>query len=123
MERSHMNRCIPVVSAIAATLALAGAVMAAEASQPGKSKPAPGPTAVKPESGVERWVSPADLPPPKLVPKPVDGVMERRAHAQPTVPAGAKEIPYVEMAPEPAMTDAEKQRGYLLFGRPTVESV
>ncbi len=118
-----MNRCIPVVSAIAAALALAGAVMAAEASQPGKSKPAPGPTAVKPESGVERWVSSAEVPPPKLAAKPVDGVVERRAHAQPTVPAGAKEIPFVETVPEPALTDAEKQRGYLLFGRPTVEPV
>jgi len=130
-----MKRHIPVVSAIAAALALAGAAMAAEASQPGKSKATPGPTAVKPESGVERWVSPADLPPPKLVPKPVDGVVERRAHAQPAVPAGAKEIPYVETAPGTdrdhpadgarvaALTEAEKQRGYLLLGRPTVEPV
>ena len=106
-----MNRCIPVVGAIAATMALAGAVMAAEASQPGKSRPVPGSTAVKPESGVERWVSPAEVSPPKLVPKPVDGVMERRAHTQPTVPAGATEIPRVETVPEPALTDAETQRG------------
>ena len=39
------------------------------------------------------------------------------------MPAGGKEIPYVETAPEPALTDAEKQRGYLLFARPTVEPI
>ncbi len=60
---------------------------------------------------------------PRLVPIPVDRVLERRAHAQPTVPAGAKEIPYVERMPEPALTDAEKQRGYVLFARPTVEPI
>jgi hypothetical protein len=67
--------------------------------------------------------SPAELEPLKLVSKPVDRAPERRAHAQPAVPGGVREIPYVETAPEPVLTEAEKQRGYLLFARPTVEPV
>ena len=60
---------------------------------------------------------------PRLVPIPADRVSERRVHAQPTVPAGAKEILYVETTAEPTLTDEERQRGYLLFARPTVEPV
>jgi hypothetical protein len=59
----------------------------------------------------------------KLIPKPADNVPRREAHAQPAVPAGATEIPFVETAAEPVLTDAEKERGYLLFARPTVEPV
>ncbi|MGA2032329.1 MAG: hypothetical protein ABSG68_08750 [Thermoguttaceae bacterium] len=65
----------------------------------------------------------AVLAPLALVHKPVDRAPQRRAHAQPAAPDSAREIPYVETAPEPALTDAEKQRGYLLFARPTVEPV
>jgi hypothetical protein len=60
---------------------------------------------------------------PQLVPKPADHSAERRARVQPTLPDGATEIPYVETAPEPVLTDAEKQRGYLLFSRPAMEPV
>ncbi|MGA2618951.1 MAG: hypothetical protein ABSF26_15180 [Thermoguttaceae bacterium] len=67
--------------------------------------------------------SPVDLPPIRLAAKPVDGVAERRAIAQPAVPAGRKEIPYIETAPEPLPTAAERERGYLLFTRPTMEPV
>ncbi len=95
-----------MVSVIVIVLTLAGALApAAKASDGGQRGP------------------PAHLAPLKLVPKPVDSAVERRAHAQPTVPAGAKEIPYVETMPEPALTDAEKQRGYVLFARPTVEPI
>ena len=79
--------------------------------------------AVPKSSGSERKGSPAELSPPRVIPKPRDNVLERRAHAQPAAPADAKEIPYIETAPEPALTDAEKQRGYRLFARPTVEPV
>jgi hypothetical protein len=64
-----------------------------------------------------------ELPPLRSVPKPSDSVPERRARTQPPVPDGAKEIPYVETAPEPALTEPEKQRGYILFHRPLTESV
>jgi len=67
--------------------------------------------------------TPVELPALRLVPKPADGAAERRAHPQPTVPDGAKEVPFVETAPEPALTAPEKERGYLLFQRPLVESV
>ena len=67
--------------------------------------------------------SPAGLASLRLVPKPVDRTPERRVHAQPAVPDGAQEMPYIETVPEPALTDAEKQRGYLLFTRPAMEPV
>jgi len=102
-----MTRHRLVVSAIVMVFALAGGVACAAANS----------------SGGEHKGSSAELAPLSLVPKPLDNVVERRAHAQPTVPEGAQEIPYVETAPEPPLTDAEKQRGYLLFARPTVESV
>lgn len=66
---------------------------------------------------------PAELPPLRLVPKPADASVERRARQQPTVPAGAKEIPFDETAPAPNLTGPEKERGYLLFQRPLTESV
>jgi len=77
----------------------------------------------RPAGGAQPVVSPAELPPPRLVAKPVDSIPERHAHAQPAVPAGAREMPYVETAGEPALTDAEKQRGYVLFARPSIEPV
>jgi hypothetical protein len=67
--------------------------------------------------------APAELPPIQLVPKPADAAVERRARPQPTVPEGVKEIPFDEPAPEPALTELEKERGYLLFQRPLTESV
>ncbi|MCX5685713.1 MAG: hypothetical protein NT049_18810, partial [Planctomycetota bacterium] len=67
--------------------------------------------------------TPAEQPALRLIPKPADAAAERRARTQPTVPEGAKEIPFEETAPEPALTAAEKERGYLLFQRPIVESV
>ncbi len=47
------------------------------------------------------------------------------ALAQPPLPTGRemKEMPYVETAPEPKLTDAETSRGYLLFTRPITEVV
>ena len=104
-----MNRYSSVVSAVALALALASAAMAAEPSAPHP----------RPLSQKARGVSATELPPPKLIPKPVDRAAERRARTQPAAPDGAKEVPFVETAPEPALTDAEKQRGYLLFARPT----
>jgi len=59
----------------------------------------------------------------RLGPKPADGAVERRAHPQPTVPDGAKEMPFEETAPEPSLTEPEKERGYLLFQRPLTESI
>jgi hypothetical protein len=64
-----------------------------------------------------------ELPPIRLGPKPVDSAVERRAHAQHTVPDGAKEIPFDETAPEPVLTGPETERGYLLFQRPLTECV
>src|SRR5512140_46118 len=66
---------------------------------------------------------PHNLPGLRHVPKPADRAIERRAHPQPTVPEGAKEIPFVETAAEPVLTGAEKERGYVLFQRPIIESV
>ena len=97
-----MNRYSSPIGAVFVALALAGTTTAAEATRP---------------------LSPAQPAPLKLVPKPSDSAPARRAHAQPTVPAGAEEIPYVETTPEPPLTDGEKQRGYVLFARPTVEPI
>ena len=58
-----------------------------------------------------------------LAPKPVDTAADRRVRRQPTVPAAYKEMPFVETAPEPELTPAEKPRGYLLFHRPSTEPV
>jgi len=59
----------------------------------------------------------------RLAPKPVDRTADRRARPQPTVPSTYEEMPFIETAPEPALTPAEKQHGYLLFGRPITEPV
>ncbi len=48
---------------------------------------------------------------------------ERRACVQPTVPPEYREVPYVESAPEPELTDQEQQRGYVLFQRPITQPV
>jgi hypothetical protein len=74
-------------------------------------------------AGVAGVAAPAELPPLRLQPKPVDNVVEQRAHAQPPVPEGVKEIPYRETAPQPTLTEAEKERGYLLFQRPITECI
>ena len=59
----------------------------------------------------------------RLSPKPADGTVARRPRPQPTVPDGAKEVPFDETAPAPALTEPEKERGYLLFRRPLTESI
>lgn len=59
----------------------------------------------------------------RLVPKPPDAVPERRARPQPPVPEQAREIPFEETAPEPALNDEERTRGYLLFHRPITEPI
>jgi hypothetical protein len=56
-------------------------------------------------------------------PKPPDSAVELRAHPQSKLPDGVKEIPYVETAPEPVLSQSEKERGYLLFRRPYTECV
>ena len=73
--------------------------------------------------GLADAAAPAELPPIRLSPKSADAAPERRAHPQPTVPDGAREIPFDETAPEPTLTGPEKERGYLLFQRPLTESI
>lgn len=73
--------------------------------------------------GLIRAAAPAALPPLRLGPKPVDTVPERRPHSQPPVPESAREIPFNETAPEPTFTQAERERGYILFERPLTESI
>ncbi len=97
-----MNRYGSLISAIIVALISAGAATAGDAAGPS---------------------SPAAQAPLKLVPRPVDSAPQRRAHPQPALPANTREIPYRETSPEPVLTEAEKQRGYLLFARPTVEPV
>jgi hypothetical protein len=66
---------------------------------------------------------PTEMPSVRVGPKPADSVVERRARRQPGVPEGVKEVPYVEAAPEPSLTEIETERGYMLFQRPLTESV
>lgn len=75
------------------------------------------------ENHLASAATPQELPPVHFGPKPVDAAIERRPHRQPKVPEGAKEIPFDETVPEPALTEPEKARGYLLFQRPLTESV
>ncbi len=72
---------------------------------------------------VPAGAAPVELPSIRLVAKPADNAVERRPRAQPTVPEGAKEVPFIETAPEPILNAQEKERGYLLFQRPITESV
>ncbi len=74
-------------------------------------------------AGTVTPAAPTALPALRLGPKPADEVVQRRARPQSTVPDGAKEIPFVETAPEPALTAQEKDRGYLLFQRPVTECI
>ena len=67
--------------------------------------------------------APLEPPTVRLGPKPADGAVARRPRPQPKVPDGAKEVPFDETAPEPALAEPEKERGYLLFQRPLTESV
>ena len=46
-----------------------------------------------------------------------------RPRVQLPVPEGWEEIPFVERAPEPVLTEKEKERSFLLFQRPVVEPV
>ena len=48
---------------------------------------------------------------------------QRRAHRQPSVPDGWKELKYVDPAPPPVLSEAERRRGYLVFQRPITEPV
>ena len=66
---------------------------------------------------------PAQLPAPRLGTKPADNAVERRARPQPTVPEGAREIPFEETAPESVLTPLEQERGYVLFQRPLTECI
>jgi hypothetical protein len=86
-----MNRHGGLISAIIVALVSAGTTTAGEAA---------------------RYSPPAKLAPLKLVPKPVDFVPERRAHARAALPAGVTEIPYVETAPEPALCVRPALGGY-----------
>jgi hypothetical protein len=66
----------------------------------------------------------AELPSLRLAAKPTDvAASGRLAHSQPAVPADAKEVPFVEKAPELQLTEAEQKRGYLLFHRPLTEPI
>ena len=60
--------------------------------------------------------------------RPARAQAGRRRHRAATPPATdgtgrRKEIPFDETAPEPALTQAENERGYMLFQRPLTESV
>ncbi len=46
-----------------------------------------------------------------------------RPRVQAPVPEGWKELPFIDEAPLPALTEAEKKRSFLLFHRPIVEPV
>jgi len=67
----------------------------------------------------------ADEPALRIVPKPDRGEVEhvRRAHPQPSVPDTYTKVPFIENAPVPLLTAAEKERGYLLFQRPIMDPV
>lgn len=118
-----MNQRIFLVCPVIAALASVGIIAAAETGQTKTLGSSPQVDQSIPGGQPELWVSPTELPPLELGAKPVDSLPERRAHAQATLPTGVTELPFVETAPEPALTEAEKQRGYLLFTRPTVEPV
>lgn len=59
----------------------------------------------------------------KLIAKPADNTIERRAQVQPSLPDSVKEIPFIETVLDPIFTEAEKQRGYVLFQRPITEVI
>jgi len=67
--------------------------------------------------------SPVRLPAIRAAEKPDDALGERRARKQPTVPGNYKETPFAEEAPEPELTPRERERGFMLFGRPITEPV
>lgn len=52
-----------------------------------------------------------------------DAEPERLARVQPPVPPEYREVPFVETAPAPQLTEAEQDRGFLLFHRPITEPV
>ncbi|MGO8745829.1 MAG: hypothetical protein ACLQNE_07550 [Thermoguttaceae bacterium] len=118
-----MNRHSLALFGVVVAWTLTGVGKAGEPGRSGEPRLRSAATATESASPAAHKGSPAGLPPLRLIAKPADHIVPRRAHVQPAAPAGAKEIPYVETAPEPALTDAERQRGYLLFSRPTVEPV
>jgi hypothetical protein len=59
----------------------------------------------------------------RSVPKPNDNPTEHRARQQPTVPGTYTDVPFVEPAPAPELTEAERSRGFLLFQRPIMDPV
>lgn len=63
------------------------------------------------------------MPQIQLVSKPTQNEPERRVRPQPSVPENYRELTFPETAPEPELTDTEKQIGYMLFQRPIVEPV
>lgn len=58
-----------------------------------------------------------------LISKPNDTMVERRAIQQPSVPDSCREIPFIETAPAPDLTNEEKVLGYMLFQRPIMDPV
>ncbi|MGI6456354.1 MAG: hypothetical protein ACOX5R_12140 [bacterium] len=66
---------------------------------------------------------PAASPQIQFAPKPAHTEPERRVRSQPSVPEQYREMPFSESAPEPELTDMEKQMGYMLFQRPIMEPV
>ena len=64
-----------------------------------------------------------DLPGLSIIEKPADGLPEKRALAQPPVPAAYKKLPYVAENPRPDFTQEELDRGYLLFRRPITDPI
>jgi hypothetical protein len=59
----------------------------------------------------------------QLVSKPTVTQLDRRIRSQPTVPDNYRELPYIETASEPELTETEKQLGYMLFQRSIVDPV
>jgi hypothetical protein len=59
----------------------------------------------------------------KPAPERARGAEEILARTQPSVPEGWREIPFEETAPEPDLTAAEHNLGFLLFQRPITEPV
>lgn len=75
-------------------------------------------------TAVGAWSSgPVAMSPLKLVSKPASPRPGHRARRQPTVPENYRELPSVGTAPEPVLTTAERQRGYMLFHRPITDPV
>jgi len=69
-------------------------------------------------------VSVAEEPPARLVDKPSDTDVPRLlARVAPSIPEGFTEVPYREDHLPPALTDLEKQQGFILFSRPITQAI